>query len=97
MIEPEPTQKAKESIKAEVQGISKEKKEILRSIYEATFDKSMSDTGRITMVISRFATLLVSLSEQTDSIQKKLIWLTRIIALLTVVLVLLTFIFLFKK
>ena len=97
MVEPKLTQNAKETIKAEVQGVSKERREILRSIHEATFDKSMNDTGRITTVISRFATLLISLSEQTDSIQKKLIWLTRIIALLTLVLVGLTFVLLFKK
>ncbi len=96
MVEPKLTQNAKEIIETEIQEISKERREILRSIHEATFDRSMNETGRITTVISRFATLLVSLSEQTDSIQKKVIFLTWVITILTAALVFLTLVLLFK-
>ena len=84
------------STEAEVKKVSENKHEILRSIHEAVFDKSMSDTGRIITVIARFATLLVSLSEQADSIQNKVVWYTRVIALLTAALFILTLVLLFK-
>ena len=84
------------NIESEVKKISEDRREILRSIHEAVFDKSMSDTGRIITVIARFATLLVSLSEQADSIQNKVVWYTRVIALLTAALFILTLVLFFK-
>jgi hypothetical protein len=85
-----------ESIESEIKKVSKNRREILRLIHEATFARNMNETGRITTVIARFATLLVSLSEQADSIQKEIIWFNRIIAFLTLVLTLLTLVLLFK-
>ncbi len=96
MVEPRFTASDKESIEREVKKVSENKREILRSIHEATLDRDMNETGRITKVIARFATLLVSLGEQADSIQNKIIWLSWVIISLTAALVVLTFVLLFK-
>jgi hypothetical protein len=96
MINPKFTPSDQESIEAEIKKVSENRREILRLIHEATFDRSMNETGRITTVIARFATLLVSLGEQADSIQKKMVWYTCVIALLTAALFVLTLVLLFK-
>jgi len=83
-------------IEEEVVATTKERREILRSIHQVVYNPDMSDTGRITKVIARFATLLVSLSIQADRIQRLLIWLTVAIAALTLVLVALTIVMLCK-
>lgn len=94
---PQTQQRVDTEIKTEIKKVDSENSiEILRSIYQASNDPALNETGRITTVISRFATLLVYLSKQADSIQKRLLYLTLAIVFLTAVLVFITLILLFK-
>jgi hypothetical protein len=93
---PETQQRVDAKVEAEVAASAKERREILHSLHHAVYDLNMSDTGRITTVVARFATLLVSLSIQADRIQRWMIWLTVAIAIMTLVLVALTVVMLCK-
>ena len=94
MVDIDRTGKGK--IDVELGQISKDRREILRSIHEAVFDRSMSEAGRITTIMARSSTLLVSLSEQADSIQKKMVSLTWAIVFLTAVMVILALVMILK-
>jgi len=65
-----------DKVKQELQAVKKEKIDILLSIHEAVYDRNMSESGRLTTIISRFATLLVRLSDDTDKLQIRIYWLT---------------------
>lgn len=91
----EDQQKLTAKIASEVQFASGERREILRAIQAVAWDKRETDDAkRIAVTMARFATLLVSLSEQADKftqdnlgVQRKLtrltwglFWLTLVLA-----------------
>jgi len=92
----ETQRKVDATIEAEIKRSLDTPTQILRSIYEASYDKTLNETGRLTTVMGRLATLLVCLSIKADSIQNKMVWYNRIIATLTAVILFLTIVLLFK-
>jgi len=79
-----------ERVAAEVSAVEKPRREILHSIHESVFDQSLAPQMSLARTEARVATLLVSLSEQADRLQRWLIGLTVVIAILTLILVFLT-------
>lgn len=91
-------QKTPEEVVAqEVSAVDHERREILRSIHESIHDQRVRGDQKISLTQARFATLLVSLSEQTDKttkqnldMQRKVVNLTWGLLGLTIALFLLT-------
>jgi len=67
-----------------VQAVSRSHREILREIQNVAWNPlETNDAKKISTTMARFATLLVSLSIQADRIQRWMVGLTVIIAVMT--------------
>jgi len=83
-------------IEAELSTVNQGRREILKLIFESLHLADFSDTARLQTTIARFATLLVSLSIQAHRIQRWMVILTVVIAVMTLALLVLTGIMLAK-
>jgi hypothetical protein len=93
---PKTRKEVEANIDTEIVKVDADRRQILRSIFEASHIADFSDSARLQCTIARFATLLVSLSIQADRIQRWMIGLTVAIAVMTLVLMVLTGIMLAK-
>lgn len=96
---PEAQKKVDATIVQEVAAVTHDRRDILKSIHESVHDLRVFDAQKISLTQARFATLLVSLSEQADkttqqnldmqrvvvSLTRRLFWLTIALGLIAVV------------
>jgi hypothetical protein len=87
---PEDPKQIADKIEAGVSASTEEAAAILRQIHETAWDAKIPNDKKMTSLMAMFATLIVSLSIKADRLQRWLVGLTVVIAILTLVLVALT-------
>ena len=88
---PEDTAEINARINTEIDSLNtKTARELLRSVHESVYHLNPTDAVKLMRTQARFATLLVKLSEQADVSTRRIISLTWILVVLTVVLIFFT-------